>query len=136
MRRSDLRLYHSWKHMKQRCYNNNDRDYKDYGARGITVCDEWKNDFMSFYDWAINNGYDDTLTIDRIDVNGNYEPNNCQWATRKQQSRNRRNIKQYTINGETHCLSEWCELLNINFDMVRARLYRGWTIIRALELEV
>lgn len=130
------RLYRTWAHMKSRCYNKNVPAYPDYGGRCIAVCDDWKDDFMSFYDWSMANGYEDTLTIDRINNDGNYEPENCRWADKKQQSRNRRNVKRYTINGETHCLSEWCEILELNFSTVRNRIYSyGWSIIEALELE-
>lgn len=135
--KTNTRLYKIWKNMRQRCYKKYNKYYKDYGGRGIKLCDEWLNDFMSFYNWSMNNGYDDTLTIDRIDVDGNYEPSNCRWATRKQQARNRRNNLNYTINGETHCLKEWCILLCIDYKKAYRRLYRDkWSIEKTLELEV
>ncbi len=83
------RLYHIWSNICQRCSNPHNIGYKIYGARGITVCNEWKNDFMNFYNWSMENGYRDDLTIDRINVNGNYEPNNCRWVDYKSQARNR-----------------------------------------------
>ena len=86
----NTRLYSIWSHMKQRCENPNSNRFCYYGARGIVVCSEWKDDFLAFYQWAMNNGYDDALSIDRIDTNGNYEPSNCRWATATMQNRNRR----------------------------------------------
>lgn len=90
---SRTRLYNIWQAMKTRCYNKNHKFYKDYGGRGVKICDEWQHDFMSFRKWAINNGYKDGLTIDRIDVNGNYEPSNCRWATMSVQNKNKRTKK-------------------------------------------
>lgn len=99
MPRHDLnntRLSKIWRNMKQRCYNPKSIGYKYYGAKGVSVCDEWKNDFMNFYNWAIKNGYSDNLTIDRINPFGNYEPKNCRWATYKEQANNKR--KNYVQN--------------------------------------
>lgn len=133
---SNSRIYHIWASMKGRCYNNNDNAYKDYGARGITVCDEWKNDFMSFYNWAMNNGYHDDLTIDRIDVNGDYKPSNCRWATFKEQQNNRRNNNYVTIGNVTKTFSDWCETYGINRRTAYRRLEYGWSLDKSLTTPV
>ena len=90
---SNTIIHKIWIEMNHRCYLKSDTNYKKYGARGIIVCDKWKNDFMAFYDWAMLHGYNDNLTLDRIDNDGNYEPNNCRWATYSQQNKNRRSFK-------------------------------------------
>lgn len=132
---SKTRLFKIWKGMKNRCYNPNNSAYKMYGGRGVTVCKEWANDFQPFYDWAMSNGYTEKLSIDRIDVNGNYEPSNCRWATQKDQVINRRGIKRYCINGEEKAISEWCELYQKNLYKVCDRISKlGWTIEEALDL--
>lgn len=114
-------LHNVWCGIRERCYNPNCQAYKDYGGRGIIMCQEWKDDFMTFYTWAINNGYNQTLSIDRIDVNGNYEPSNCRWADRKTQANNRRSNISITLYGKTQNLKEWCEEYNLDYDMIRAR---------------
>ena len=111
--------------MKQRCYNKNDMHYNEYGSRGIVVCDEWKHDFMNFYNWAIENGYKENLTIDRIDVNGNYEPSNCKWSTTKQQNCNKRNNIYLTYKGKTQTIAQWCNELKLKRSIVYIRHRQG-----------
>jgi hypothetical protein len=125
---TNTRFYHIWNSIKQRCYNKNNKDYKNYGIRGIIVCSEWKDNFKNFYDWSIDNGYQDTLEIDRIDNNGNYEPSNCRWVDIKTQARNRRTNHLITYRGKTHCLIEWAEIYKISHTLIRDRLKLGWKI--------
>lgn len=120
--KSKTRLYHIFNNIKQRCYNMNNQAYYRYGSRGITMCQEWLNDFGSFYDWAMTNGYKDNLTIDRIDNNGNYEPSNCRWVDYKTQSNNVRNNIIYELDGVYHTLSEWCDIFNMPYKTVYRRL--------------
>lgn len=127
----NTKLYQTWHNMKQRCFNKNSSHYKNYGGRGIKVCDEWL-EFMNFYNWAMSNEYSEELTIDRIDVNGNYEPDNCRWVDNKTQCNNKRNNHLITYNGKTHTMMEWSRLLNIKYDVLRFRLKRGWDIEKAL----
>lgn len=131
------RLYGVWKELKKRCYNPSDKYYKDYGGRGITVCQEWKNNFQAFYDWAMANGYDENApkwlcTIERINTNGNYEPNNCKFATIKEQANNRRSNHLLTYNEKTYTLTEWSEITGIKRKTIEYRLKSNWSIEKAL----
>lgn len=117
------RLYMIWANMKERCYNKNNPKYKNYGDRGIIVCDEWKYSYVCFREWALSNGYSNLLTIDRIDVDGNYEPSNCRWTTNVEQSNNRTNNIDIEYKGEMHTLSEWSKILNINYHTLYRRLF-------------
>ena len=126
------RLYVTWRNMINRCHNQNDTQFDLYGKREIQVCNEWKQDFKIFYNWAINNGYKENLTIDRINNNGNYEPSNCRWANDKEQANNRRTNHNVEIKGEVRNVSEWCELFNINVSTVRDRMRRGWNEAEAI----
>ena len=122
-----------WQTMKQRCYNPNNKSYKNYGARGITVCEEWKKDFKLFYDWATNNGYKKGLTLDRVDTNGNYEPSNCRWVEQVSQQNNRRNNIIVLYNGVSYTLSELSKKTNIKYATLRNRIKNlGWDVERAL----
>ena len=100
------KLYKIWNSMKCRCYTISSGAYFKYGAKGIRMCDEWKNDFMTFYNWALANGYSDELTIDRIDYRGNYEPSNCRWADIRTQANNKSNVRKYEYSGELHTMTE------------------------------
>lgn len=130
--KTNTRLYKIWDGMRQRCSNLNNKDFKRYGSRGITVCDEWDESFECFYDWAMSNGYEDNLTIDRKNVNGNYEPYNCRWFTAKQQGNNRRTNKTLIHNGKEMNMVEWANYTKIPYGTLKQRIYNGWTIERAL----
>lgn len=123
------RLYSIWKNMKNRCYNEKYYQYKDWGGRGIVVCDEWKHSFEAFYNWAMNNSYRDDLSIDRIDNDGNYKPSNCRWLTTKEQSYNRRSNVYLTYDGKTQTIMGWAKELNIKHITIYARRLRhkDWT---------
>ena len=125
-------IYRRWTGMKNRCYNKNEPTFYRYGGRGITVCDEWKNDFMSFYNWAIANGYKDDLTLDRINNDGNYEPSNCRWVDVKTQSRNRCSNKFITYKGHTLCIADWSKKTGIRAENLYYRIKKGWPVEKAL----
>jgi len=120
----DKKLYKKWNHMISRCTNESDISYKNYGARGIKVCTEWLNSFDNFYEWAINNQYKEGLEIDRINTNGNYEPSNCRFVTRLDNSRNRRVTLKFNYNGEEKTLKEIAELNNVNYKVLWQRINR------------
>lgn len=116
--------------MKRRCYNPEEKFYKDYGGRGIKICDEWmdkKEGHSNFQKWAVENGWEEGRSIDRIDVNGNYEPSNCRWATPEEQANNRRNNNYITINGVTKTTSEWARQIGISQNAFTGRINSGWT---------
>lgn len=110
--------------MKERCYKTYFKNYKNYGGRGIGVCDEWLNNFDVFYEWAIDNDYDDTLTIDRIDVNGNYETSNCRWVDMKTQQNNRTNNIYVFVKGEKLTMKQACEKYHKDYTNELRRYHR------------
>ena len=133
---SHTRLHRIWHSMYCRCNYKSTNGYKNYGGRGITVCNEWIGieGFVRFYNWAIENGYKDGLTLDRINLNGNYEPSNCKWSTPKEQSNHRRNSRYITFNNETKTAKQWCDLYKISQTTFNDRLNRGWIIEQALTI--
>jgi hypothetical protein len=123
--------YCSWQLMKDRCYNENNKTFKYYGGKGIKVCDEWLNSpkqFVSDMGLKPNREY----TIDRINCNGNYEPSNCKWASKSEQSRNRSDSIRFTINNVEKSLHDWADIYNIEARVVYKRIWRGWDIMKAL----
>lgn len=128
----ESRLYFVWLDIRRRCSAEYDISYPNYGARGIRVCDEWDNNYLAFKEWAIANGYDENAkrgecTIDRIDVNGDYSPENCRWTTMKEQCKNKRNTVHIVYNGESKTISEWSETTGIPRSAIYARYRYGWT---------
>lgn len=135
--KSNSRIYYIWCGMKSRCYNKRNKAFKNYGGRGINICDYWKSSFLNFANWSENNGYNEKLTIERIDVNGNYEPNNCKWCTYKEQNNNRRNNHLIEFNGKIMTLNQWSEKTGIGRATILARIDRdNWDIKRALTTPV
>lgn len=131
------RLYRIWSDMKNRCQNPNNHAYKDYGGRGIVVCGEWSDDFNCFKEWAINNGYSKELTIERLDFNKGYCPDNCTWITLSEQAQNRRRCIFVTIGEKTLNLQQWCNELGIDYKLVHNRIYKlGWEPEKALTTPV
>ena len=133
---SATRLYRAWDSMKARCYRPTTDPYKKYGAKGITVCEEWRNSFIAFRDWALSNGYKDGLSLDRIDYTGNYEPSNCRWVTIKDQQNNKSSNKLVEFKGCVLTIAEWSYILEIPQHVLQHRFARGWSVARALTTEV
>ena len=133
---SGSRLYTIWAGMRERCNNPKSTSYMYYGARGILVCDEWK-DFAAFRDWALENGYNDSLTIDRIDNNIGYCPGNCRWATATEQANNTRKTRMLMYDGEVHSVSEWARIRGIKQSTLSMRINKyGWSVEKSLRKDV
>lgn len=129
------RIFNIYCNIKQRCYNENNKRFHDYGGRGIRMCEEWSNSFQSFYEWSIENGYSEELTIDRKDVNGNYEPQNCRWATMIEQANNKRTNINFTFFGVTKNLKEWCNCIGENYNKMYSRYSKGCETFRKEDIE-
>jgi hypothetical protein len=127
------RLNSIWVDMRKRCRNKKD---ERYGGRGISVCSEWEKDYMSFRRWALDNGYSDNLSIERIDNNGGYSPENCRWVTMAEQAKNKRNSRVIEFDGYRMCASSWAKKYNIPYKNFHARIQRGWSMERALGINV
>ena len=121
----NTRLYRIWHGMKSRCYFHKNPNFCDYGARGITVCEEWLNSFQAFHDWATSHGYADNLSIDRIDVNGSYCPENCRWATMLEQQNNKHNNTSIEIDGRTMNLAQWAKVSGVKQQTISYRYKKG-----------
>jgi len=117
-------IKNSYDAMKKRCYDEKHDSYKNYGGRGITICDEWLDNYMNFYNWAIKNSYQDGLTIERIDYNGNYEPDNCRWATWKEQSYNKSNTIYITLDNETKTIGQWSDETGLSYSLIHQRYFK------------
>jgi len=129
------RLYSVYHNMKSRCYLKTFSRYEYYGGRGIKICKEWlgKNGFNSFYNWAVNNGYKNNLSIDRIDNDKDYCPENCHWVTQLEQNNNTRKNHYYTYNGETKTIAQWARQYNVDRYLLNIRIRRGWDFLKAIE---
>ena len=126
------RLYSIRKGMLERCYNPNNKSYKNYGGKGVKVCKEWVESYLAFKDWALYSGHQDGLTIDRIDSDGDYCPENCRWATAITQANNKKCVPQYEYNGEVHSIAEWARILGVKRELLRDRINRlGWSVDKA-----
>jgi len=129
---SRTRLYNIWTGMKRRCYNHHHVHFANYGGRGIAVCPEWRGDFAAFREWAMSHGYADGLSIDRIDNDRGYSPDNCRWIDTRAQQNNRRTNHFVTAAGQTHTICEWSRLTGVGASTIKERLRRGWSAARAV----
>ena len=123
------RLYETWKNMRRRCNDPTNKRYEQYGGRGIKVCSEW-DEYLPFRSWAMSSGYSEELTIDRIDIDGDYCPENCRWADSYMQANNMTTNRNITYNGETHTMSEWAREFGITYGAMNHRIQRGWSMER------
>lgn len=128
---SHTKLHRAWCNMRYRCFNTRCKDYGNYGGRGITICDEWRK-YEAFRDWSLDNGFEEGRSLDRIDVNGNYCPNNCRWVSEKVQQNNKRNNRYLTFNGVTHTVQEWSDITGIGWTTIAGRLKARWSVEEAL----
>lgn len=137
---SDSKLYRTWSGIKSRCFDQNSHNYHNYGGRGITMCDEWKNDYNTFKKWALHNGYDESggrdCSIDRIDTNGNYDQYNCKWSTAKEQANNTRRNTFIEYDGVEYTLSQLADKAGLNYSTFMSRYSRGWDIDKILNCPV
>lgn len=131
--KTHARLYNTWGCMRGRCNCKANPAYKNYGGRGITVCEEW-DDYEKFEEWAMTNGYEEGLTIDRINNDKGYSPDNCRWATYKEQANNTRNTRRFTVDGETKTASEWSEMYGVPNYEIFFRINHGWTEEEAIKI--
>ena len=133
-KKDNLSLWYRWHGIKKRCLNENDERYHQYGGRGIKICPEWLESFDNFAEWALSHGYAENLTLERIDVNGDYCPENCKWITLQEQAFNKRGTKWVDYKGEHTQLKKLCERLGVTYDTVHDRIYkRGWSVEDAIE---
>ncbi len=129
-------LYDVWCNIKRRCLDSKFPAYNDYGKRGINICNEWREDFLAFYQWAIESGWQQGLTIERSDNEKGYCPKNCRIATMKEQCNNRRSNKLVSYNGGTKTLAQWCDEKNLSYGTMYARLTRGWKVEQAIDTPI
>ena len=129
---SKTKLYKVWETIRTKCRNPKSSNYRLYGGRGIDICDEWYNDFLAFRDWALSHGYQEGLTIDRINNNQGYSPDNCHWITNREQQLNKRNNVLISYQGKTQTLVEWCDELGLKYKTIQNRIVKGWDKVRAI----